>query len=52
MDSAVKEYFAKISRMGGKARAKKLSKEQRKESARYAAQARWAKQKTLKTSKP
>lgn len=42
MDQAVKEYFAVISRMGGKARAKKLTPVQRAESARKAAEARWA----------
>jgi hypothetical protein len=42
---AVQEYFEEIARKGGYARAKKLSKEERKESARRAAQARWAKAK-------
>jgi hypothetical protein len=41
---AVREYFAKIAKQGGQARAKKLTPEQRKASARKAAQARWAKQ--------
>jgi len=36
---------AALGRLGGKARAEKLSKEQRSESARHAAQARWAKAK-------
>jgi hypothetical protein len=45
MEQAVKDYFARISKMGGRARAKKLSKKERVESARVAAQARWAKQK-------
>jgi len=35
-----------LGRRGGKATAKKLTLEQRKESARRAAQARWAKNKT------
>lgn len=34
-----------LARMGGKARAKKLTAQQRKESARKAVQARWAKAK-------
>ena len=42
---AVKEYFEKIARMGGKARAQKLTKDERKQSAQKAAQARWAKKK-------
>jgi len=41
----IREYFAKFGRKGGKAAAKKLSPEQRKDSARRAAQARWAKTK-------
>lgn len=41
---AVREYFAKIAKQGGQARAKSLTPEQRKASARKAAQARWAKQ--------
>ena len=45
MDQAVREYFQKISRMGGRARAKKMTKEERAASARRAAQARWAKKK-------
>jgi hypothetical protein len=35
------KYFAKFGKQGGKARAKKLTPEQRKASARKAAQARW-----------
>jgi hypothetical protein len=42
---SVKEYLAKIGRKGGKKRVKNQSPEERKESARRAAQARWAKQK-------
>jgi hypothetical protein len=45
MDAAVKAYFQKISKMGGDARAAKLTDKQRKDSARKAAQARWAKEK-------
>jgi hypothetical protein len=37
----VKAYFAKISRLGGQARAKKLSAAQRSEGAKKAAAARW-----------
>ena len=37
------EYFAKFGRKGGKATARKLSPERRKEIARKAAQTRWAK---------
>jgi hypothetical protein len=39
------KYFAKFGKQGGKARAKKLTAEQRKESASKAAKVRWAKQK-------
>lgn len=38
-----REYFAKEGRKGGKAAARNMTPEQRKESARRAAQARWAK---------
>jgi hypothetical protein len=38
---------ASLGRLGGKARAKKLTREQRKESAKKAAKARWAKQKGM-----
>ena len=41
----IKDYFAKFGKQGGKARAKKLTPEQRKESARKAANARWKKAK-------
>jgi general stress protein YciG len=37
------EYLRKLGRKGGKATAKKLTPEQRKEAARKAARARWAK---------
>jgi len=40
-----KEYAAALGRQGGKARAKALSPEERRESARRAVQARWSKQK-------
>jgi len=39
----LKKYFAKFGKQGGKSRAKKLTPEQRTESARKAAQARWKK---------
>jgi len=39
------EAAVQLGRMGGKATAKKLTAEQRKQSARKAAQARWAKRK-------
>jgi len=39
--------IAEMARMGGRATAKKLTKEQRKESARKAAKARWAKEKEV-----
>jgi len=41
----LRKYFAKFGKQGGKARAKKLTPKQRTESARKAAQARWAKKK-------
>jgi hypothetical protein len=40
--------LTEFARMGGKARAQKLSKDERQESARRAAQARWAKKKGAK----
>jgi hypothetical protein len=42
------EFFRSEGRKGGKATARKLSKAQRQESARRAAQARWAKAKKNK----
>ena len=39
----IRDYFAKFGKQGGKARAKNLTVEERIESARRAAQARWAK---------
>jgi hypothetical protein len=51
----VKEFFVKMGRkggkIGGKARAKKLTAEERSDSARKAVQARWAKR-SRKTSAP
>jgi len=44
------EYFAKFGRMGGRAAAAKMTPEQRKASARKAAQARWAKAKQKQTT--
>jgi hypothetical protein len=41
--SSLDSYASEFARKGGKARARKLTEEQRKESARRAAQARWAK---------
>jgi hypothetical protein len=41
----LRDYFAKMGKRGGKARTKNLTPEQRKASARKAAQARWAKKK-------
>jgi hypothetical protein len=45
---AVREYLSKLGKKGGTARAKNLTTKQRQESARRAAQARWAKQKKEK----
>jgi hypothetical protein len=39
----IRQYFAKFGKQGGKARARKLTPEQRSEAARNAVQARWAK---------
>jgi hypothetical protein len=54
MDAALSEYFSQLGRKGGpkggKARAQKLTAEQRRESARKAVQARWAKSKRKKRS--
>ena len=41
----LKDYFAKEGRKGGNKRAKRMTPEQRKEVARTAAKARWAKEK-------
>ena len=43
--SELSQYLAKLGRRGGKATAKKMTAEQRKESARKAARARWARRK-------
>jgi hypothetical protein len=40
-------YLAELGRKGGKTTARRLTPEQRKENARKAAQARWAKQKGI-----
>jgi general stress protein YciG len=45
----IREYFAKFGRKGGKATAKKMTPEQRKEIASNAAKARWAKEKKAPT---
>ena len=47
---AVREYFQKITSQGGKARAAKLTPEQRKEIAKRGAEARWGKKKKRKES--
>jgi len=45
----LEEYKARVARSGGHARAKKLTREERAESARVAAQARWKEhKKTMK----
>ncbi len=41
--SEIRDYLAKIGRKGGKARVENQTQEQRTQSARKAAQARWAK---------
>ena len=43
----ITEYFRKFGKEGGKTRAKMMTPEQRKESARRAAQARWSHSKKL-----
>jgi hypothetical protein len=50
MDPAVKAYFRRISKLGGKARAAKLTAKERSEAARKAVKARWAKEKKGKPS--
>jgi hypothetical protein len=42
------EYRERVARAGGHGRAKKLTKKERQEAARKAAQARWAKEKKAK----
>lgn len=41
----IREYFARFGKEGGKTRAKNMTPEQRKEAARRASAARWAKAK-------
>jgi hypothetical protein len=41
----IRDYFARFGKQGGKTRAKNMTPEQRKESARKASEARWAKKK-------
>lgn len=43
--SEIREYFAKVGKKGGKARAAKLTKEEQRDIGRKAALARWAKEK-------
>jgi hypothetical protein len=54
LDAALREYMRRIAlkgaSMGGKARAKKLTAEQRSASARKAVRARWAKTKRRNTA--
>jgi len=50
LPEAVREFFVKEGRKGGKLSAQKLTPKQRKESARRAARARWAKGKKKKTT--
>ena len=45
----IRDYFAKFGKQGGKTRAKNMTVEQRAESARKAAKARWAKKKAGKS---
>jgi hypothetical protein len=44
----ISDYFRKFGKEGGKTRAKRMSPQERQDSARRAAQARWAKQKKKK----
>jgi hypothetical protein len=48
--NAVTEYLKKLGKKGGTARAKNLTTKERQDSARRAAQARWAKQKKEKSA--
>lgn len=41
----IRDYFAKFGKQGGKARAKNMTPEQRKQAARKAVEARWSKAK-------
>jgi hypothetical protein len=45
--SELSRYLSELGRKGGKATAKKLTSEQRKQNARKAAKARWTKQKGI-----
>ncbi len=49
MQDALRKYFSKLGKKGGKARIAKISPERRREIARKAAQARWAKAKKKTT---
>ena len=49
MPKARDSYASEFARKGGKARAKKLTPEERRESARKAAQVRWAKERKVST---
>ncbi len=51
MAPKAKSYAAEFARLGGKARAKKLTPEERSEAARKAVQARWAKVKAEQSEK-
>ena len=48
--TTLREHLAKLGKKGGKARAKKMTPEERKESAKKAINARWAKEKKNKPS--
>jgi hypothetical protein len=49
-EETLKEYRERVARAGGQARAKNLTAKERKESARRASNARWAKQKKKKNA--
>ena len=51
MDETLKRWYAKLSRLGGKARVAGMSKEERRALARKAAQARWAKKRPSREKK-
>jgi hypothetical protein len=44
---SIREYLSKLGKKGGKARAKNLTRQQRTDAARRAAEARWAKTRKL-----
>lgn len=50
LSGAALEFFRRTGRQGGKARVKNQTPEQRKNSAKVAAAARWSKQKKEKTA--